>query len=121
MKGQAFLMAIFLALIAVILIKVETTSTILPEDSFISENFLNLKEGLIRTVDLSLLNNQSISSNLDSFISLSKEFMKRKNYLEDVTYTISTAGQTTTVNLNISLSLGNSYLKDNFNVVRRVS
>jgi len=120
MKGQVFIIALLLVLIILVLLKSETKSPPIRHESPLSKNFLNLKNELIETVDISLLNGEDISTNLDTFISFSKKIFENRGYKESVNYTISNPGNAIIVYMNVSLELDDSYLKDYLIINRRV-
>jgi len=119
MKGQIFIMVAVLVLIALILIRSETRPFVIKPRSLLFENFLNLKNELIKTVDISLLNQKDISNNLDNFISFATDIFDQRGYEISVNYSVSTLGPTI-VYINVSLKLGDSYLKDNLIIKRMV-
>jgi hypothetical protein len=116
MKGQIFIITSILILIALLLIRANTkTIEIEPEELFY-ENFLNLRNELISTIDLSLLNGDVVSTNMNNFISFSTGVLKKKGYDETVTYFV----DGNVIYLNVSLSSGRSYLKENLIINRTV-
>lgn len=120
MKGQIFVMIAVLVLIALLLLRNSIRhSTIKPED-FLYESFVNLKNELIKTMDISILNKENVSTNLNNFITFSKDVLGRKGYIEDVKFDVSTHGNTTEVNMNITLELENSFIEDKFIINRTV-
>jgi hypothetical protein len=121
MKGQVFMIVSLFTLLFLFLLRVNTqTIDIKPNDLFY-EDFSNLKGELMKIVDLSILDQENLQSNLDDFIVISTEFYKNKGYSEDVEYSISTSGETTTVYLNVSLSSDDYYLKENLIINRTLS
>lgn len=121
MKGQVFMIVSIFILLFLFLLRINTqTIDVRPEDMF-HEDFSNLKNELIRTIDISLLNQENLMGNLNSFIIFSTDIYKNKGYTEDVQYSISTSGDSTTVYLNISLSSANSYLKESLIINRTLS
>jgi len=119
-KGQVFLIIAVFVLLAMIFIRTEIKPLIVKPSNMLPENFINLKNELIKTVDLTLLNQSSLSTNLNNFIEFSTNVFNQRGYKENVTYVISTTGSTTTVNFNVSLEFENSYLNDTFSVIRTV-
>ena len=83
------------------------------------ESFSNLEGELKETVDLALINSESVSTRLDDFIGFSKEVYARKGYAESVNYTVF-PGPTTIVNINVSLSSSGSYLMKSLIISRTV-
>jgi len=120
MKGQVFIIALLLVLIILVLLRSETKPFPPQHESPLSKSFLNLKNELIETVDISLLNGEDISTNLDTFISFSKKIFEMRGYKESVNYTISNPGNAIIVYMNVSLELDDSYLKDYLIINRRV-
>jgi hypothetical protein len=120
MKGQIFILASVMILIALLLLQNAIRPVDARSKSYLIENFANIKGEMIRTVDISLLNGEGIPANLDSFIAFSKGVMGSRGYEEDATYSLSTFGNTTTVYMNLTLSLGSSYIEDNFIINRTV-
>jgi hypothetical protein len=116
MKGQIFIIASVMILLALLLTRVSTKTVDIKQDENFYESFTNLKEQMVRTVDLGLVNQESVSSRLDDFIAFSKEVYARKGYNESVNYTV--AG--TVAYINVSLSSANSYLLEELIVNRTV-
>jgi hypothetical protein len=71
-------------------------------------------------VDVSILNKEDVSTNLNSFIDFSKDILGRKGYVEDVKFDMSTHGDTTEIQMNITLKLENSFIEDRFIINRTV-
>jgi len=121
MKGQVFIVVSIFVLLFFLLMKINTqTIEVKPEDLFY-EDFSNLKNEFIKTVDISLLNGEGVSINLDDFIDFSTNVYKNKGYTENIEYDIQSSGDTTTVYLNISLTSDRSYLKENLIINRTLS
>lgn len=120
MKGQVFVIIAILSVIVLVLLKASTIPVVEKPEIPLEENFLNLENELVKTVDASILNQQDVSNNLDSFISFSKQAFKEKNYGENVNYTLSRIDNTTTVYMDINLSYQDSYLYDRVAVIRTV-
>jgi len=120
MKGQIFILISILVLVALVIMRNSIKPIMIESKPFLYENFLNLKNELIKTVDISILNEENIAPNLDNFISFSKECFKNRGYNETVTYSISTIGNTRTVYMNVSLKLQNSFIEDEFIINRTV-
>lgn len=121
MKGQIFMLIAVMFLIALILLR----NTIqIPEtrtDNYLYESFTNLKNEMIKAVDLSLLSKEDVlQSNLESFISFSKQVLGNRSFVEKVDYNIISYSNTTEVHMNITLSQGNSFIEDNFIINRTV-
>jgi len=119
MKGQIFIIASVLILLALFITRLNTQTSYAKQDELFYEVFSNLKNELIKTVDFSLVEQESISDRLDDFISFSKDILKERGYTESVTYSIS-QGPTTIVYMNVSLSSKNSYLLENLIINRTV-
>jgi hypothetical protein len=110
MKGQVFILISIFVLLFLFSLRISTEAVeVRPEDMFY-EDFSNLKGEFVRTIDVSLINQENLQDNLDDFIAFSKEFYSRKGYNEEVSYSVSASGDTTTVYLNISLNSSSSYL-----------
>ena len=120
MKGQVFIILAVFLLIGLILLRVSTRTTLEKPQDFLSENFVNLKNELTKAVDISLLKNESVQTNLDEFISFSTEVFRLRGYLENVNYSIGQVANKTTVDFQVDLSFGNEYLNDSFKVERTV-
>ena len=119
MKGQIFIITLLMVLIALFILRTSTKMADTTKTDLFYESFSNIKSELIRTVDMSLLNQESVSGRLDDFIGFSKEVYGKKGYVESVNYTVS-PGATTTVYLNVSLSSSNSYLMESLIISRTV-
>jgi len=116
MKGQIFILTSILILIALFIAR-ETTKTVdVKQNELFYESYSNLKSELIKTIDLALLNGDSVSDKLQNFKDFSTEVFKKKGYVESVNY--STSGNV--VYLNVSLTRGNSYLLDSLIINRTV-
>jgi hypothetical protein len=120
MKGQIFVMMAVLVLIALLLLRNAIRPSEIKPENFLYENFVNLKNELIKTVDISILNQENVSTNLNSFITFSKDVLGRKGYNEDVKFDISTHDNTTEVHMNVTLKLENSFIEDKFIINRMV-
>jgi len=120
MKGQIFIMIAVLVLIVLILLKNAIQPVEIEPKSFLYENFINLKNELIRTVDISILNQEDITTNLNNFITFSESILEQRGYMENVEFEISTYGNTTEVYMNVSLVLENSFIEDKFIINRTV-
>jgi hypothetical protein len=120
MKGQIFIMAAVLVLIAFILLMNAIRPIETQPKNFLYENFVNLKNELIKTVDISILNQEDITTNLNDFITFSTEVFNQRGYNENVKFNIITYGNTTEVYMNVTLKLGNSFIEDKFIINRTV-
>ena len=121
MKGQIFILVSVFILLFLFLMRANTrTIEVKPEDLFY-EDFSNLKNEFIKTIDISILNQENLQNNLNDFIDFSTDVYKNKDYTEDIDYSISTSGDVTVVYLNISLRSGKSYLKENLIINRTLS
>ncbi len=120
MKGQIFVMAAVLVLIALILLKNAIQPIEIKPKSSLYENFVNLKKELIRTIDISILNQEDVTTNLNDFIIFSKDVLEQRGYNEVVEFDITTYVNTTEVFVNITLKLENSFIEDKFIINRTV-
>ena len=120
MKGQIFILIAVMVLLALILLRNAVELPEIKSDDYLYEGFTNLKSELIKTVDVSLLNNQDISANLNSFITFSKQVLGNRSYAEDVKFSITSYGNTTEIHMNITLSQSNSFIEDKFIINRTV-
>lgn len=118
MKGQVFIIISIFVLLFLLSLRMGTQTTDINQEDLFINDYNSLKNELVNTIDLSLVNRQSVQNNLNSFVSFSTEFYKRKGYEEDVDYTISEAGDVTTVYLNISMTSDSSYLKQSIIINR---
>ena len=119
MKGQIFIISSILILLALFLIRTSTKTVDVKQNELFYESFTNLRSELIKTVDLALINQESVSARLDDFIVFSKNVYIKKGYNESVNYTVS-PGSTTIVYLNLSLTSSSSYLMENLIINRTV-
>lgn len=120
MKGQIFIMTAVLVLIALILLNNAIKPVEIKPENFLYENFINLKNELIKTVDISILNQEDVSTNLNDFIIFSKDVLKQRGYEENVNFEIIKYENTTEVYMNITLKLENSFIEDKFIINRTV-
>ena len=120
MKGQIFIIASVLILLALLVTRLSTRTIDIKQDEIFYESFSNLKSEIIKTVDLALINQESVSDRLDDFIGFSKDVFNKKGYTEAVNYQISQNGGTTIVYLNVSLTNDKSYLLDSLIINRTV-
>lgn len=118
MKGQVFILISIFVLLFLFSLRMGTETVDVSQEYTFFDDYTNLKNEFVRTIDMSLLNQENLQSNLESFITFSSDFYKRKGYDEDVKYSINSSGNVTTVYLNISLSSGNSYLKQDLIINR---
>ena len=120
MKGQVFIITSILVLLFILSLRSSTQSTLSSERNSFTTDFENLKEEIVNTIDTSLLDNQNVQTNLESFIGFTKEFYKGKGYQEQVEYTFDVSGSVVTVAVNITLSSESSYLTQGIIVNRTV-
>ena len=121
MKGQVFILISVFVLLFLFSLRISTQAIDVSTRDMFSEDFTNLRDELVRTVDVSLINQESLQTNLDDFIAFSNEFYRRKGYTEDVQYSISSLGDVTTVYLNVSLNSSSSYLMQGLIINRTMS
>jgi hypothetical protein len=120
MKGQIFILASVMILIALLLLQNAIRPAVASPKSELFQIFSNIKGETIRTVDMSLLNGGDVSSNLDDFLTFSQDIMKKRGYIQSAAYFVSNIGNTTIVNMNLTLSAGNSFIQDEFIINRTV-
>ncbi len=120
MKGQIFIMMSVLVLIALMLLRNSLTHVEIDSEDFLYENFVNVKNELIKTVDVSILDQEDVSGNLNDFIAFSRDVFGERGYDESIEFQISSNGNTTTVNVNFTLRLENSFIQDSFIINRTV-
>ena len=120
MKGQIFIMTAVLVLVALILLKNSIQTIEIKPKDFLYENFINLKNELVKTVDITILNQEDITTNLNDFIDFSKEVLEQRGYDENVEFELSVNGDVTTIYMNVSLGLENSFIEDRFIINRTV-
>ena len=120
MKGQVFVITAVFVLIFILSLRINTQTSEATDDSAFLSDFENLRGELVRTVDFSLVNQQSVQSNLDDFIYFSSEFNKRKGYEQSVVYTVNSDASKVTVSMNVTLSSKSSYLMQSIIVNRTV-
>jgi len=120
MKGQVFIITSALILLSLLLIRINTMTFEIREEKLFYENFLNLKNELINTIDLSLINQEILSTNLDDFIGFSTDLFKKRGYGESVNYSISTSGNLRTIYLNISFKSDDSEILENLIINREM-
>jgi hypothetical protein len=120
MKGQIFILASVMILIALLLLQNAIRPVVASPKSDLFQIFSNIRAETIRTVDMSLLNGGDVSANLNNFIEFSQEIMKKRGYTQIAIYSVSNMGGTTIVNMNLTLSAGNSFIQDEFIINRTV-
>jgi hypothetical protein len=120
MRGQIFIIASILILLALLVTRLTTKTIDIKQDELFYESFSNLKTELIKTVDLALINHESVSTRLDNFTEFSRDIFNKKGYTETVNYQISQNGGTTIVYLNVSLANDKYYLLDGLIINRTV-
>ena len=121
MKGQVFMIVSVFILLFLFLLRINTQTIEVKPDDLFYEDFSNLKNELLRIIDISLLNQENLQNNLNDFITFSTNMYRNKGYTEDVEFSVSTAGDVTTIYLNITLSSSKSYLKENLIINRTLS
>jgi len=121
MKGQVFIITSVLILIALMVVRINTQTFEIKTDEMFYEDFSNLKNELINTIDFSILTDvTNLENNLNDFISFSTNVLKKRGYNEDVSYIITVNGDTRIIYLNVSLNSSKSYLKENLIINRTV-
>lgn len=120
MKGQIFIITSIMVLVTLFLLRVNTQTFEIEEDEQFYDNYNNLRNELVNTIDLSLVNQENININLDGFITFSTNVLKRKGFTEDVNYTVSINGNERTVDMNVSLKSDKSEILENIIIKRRV-
>ncbi|MCD6476917.1 MAG: hypothetical protein J7K26_01975 [Candidatus Aenigmarchaeota archaeon] len=115
MKGQAYtILAIFLVVSLLSLSLLFKENHI--EKTNIQSIFLNVKNEIIKTVELSILDDNDISTNLDDFILFLNKYLESRNYNIETKYTINTDK----VEIYLKISDKNSYIQDKFNINRKI-
>lgn len=120
MRGQVFIITSVLILIALLVVRINTQTFEIKSDEMFYDDFSNLKNELINTIDFSIMTNANLENNLVDFISFSKNVFKKRGYNEGVTYLITVNGDNRIVYLNISLNSSKSYLKEDLIINRTV-
>jgi hypothetical protein len=120
MKGQIFIITSILILLALFITRISTKTVDVKQDELFYESFSNLKNELIKTIDIAFINQESVSNRLDNFIAFSNDTFKKKGYIESVNYSFSPWMDPNKVYLNVSLSSGNSYLLESLIIKRTV-
>jgi hypothetical protein len=120
MKGQIFILASVMILIALVLLQNAIRPFEAVPKNYLRDNFQNVRNEIVRTVDIALLNGDDISTDVDSFIGFSRDVMTSRGYTESVDYSISTFGNTTEILVNLTLSQDNSFIQDGFIINRTV-
>jgi len=121
MKGQVFIITSVLILIALLIVRINTQTFEIKAEETFYEDFSNLKNELINTIDFSILTDTAnLENNLVDFISFSTNVLKKRGYSENVTYLITINGDTRIIYLNVSLNSSKSYLKENLIINRTV-
>jgi hypothetical protein len=120
MKGQVFIILAAFLILGLIMLRVSTKTILEKSQNLLPENFLNLKSELTQTVDISLLKNEDLQSNINEFVTFSSKVLKERGYLETVKYSINKVDKTTTVDFELNLSFQNDYLDEKFRVERKV-
>lgn len=111
MKGQIYILIAILILAILVSLKLATKTIEPKQEILLYENFQNLKQEFIKTVDLSLLNEsieEEIAYDLDLFAVFSREIFKQKNSNEKVLYSFAYNGS--------AVAIGN-FLSENINNV----
>jgi hypothetical protein len=121
MKGQIFIILSIFVLLFLFLMRINTQTIDVKPDDLFYEDFSNFKSELIETIDMSILNQENLQSNLNNFIDFSDSIHRNKGYTQDIEYSISTTGDSTVVYLNITLESDNSYLMENLIINRTLS
>ena len=120
MKGQVFVLTSIMVLIAIFLIRINTQTFEIGDDDLFYENYDNLRTEMINTIDLSLINQEDVYTNLDDFISFSTNTLKRRGFAEDVNYTVLINGNERTIDMNVSLKSDKSEILENIIIKRSV-
>jgi hypothetical protein len=120
MKGQIFIIASILVLLALFITRLGTQTVDVRQNELFYESFSNLKNELIKTIDVSLLDQPAnLQTNLNDFIDFSNDTFKKRGYIESVNYSVSGTSPYV-IYLNVSLSSGNDYLLEKLIINRTV-
>jgi|WetSurMetagenome_2_1015567.scaffolds.fasta_scaffold1041357_2 hypothetical protein len=120
MKGQIFILTSVLILVVLLMLRNSMTPFYASSEDQIQSSFVNLKDELANTVDVSLKNREDVQSNLEIFIAFSKDVMSRRGYNESVQYGFSMQGNDVHVLINVTLESRGSYMQDSFIINRKV-
>lgn len=121
MKGQIYVMATILILIFLILTKIGTEMPSYQAKPLLFEYYTNIREEVINTVDLALLNEKNVSTSLDDFISLSSSTLTEHGINNTTDYNIEENGNAIKVTFNLYLGSGKSFISDVITVERDVT
>ena len=121
MKGQVFIITSVLILIALMLVRINTQTFEIETEKTFYDDFSNLKNELINTIDFSILTDMTnLENNLNDFMSFSTNSFKKRGYNEGVSYLITVNGDNRVIYINVSLNSSKSYLKENLIINRTV-
>ena len=116
MKGQMYVTVVILMIVALFALKIGTTGFTSPMEPDINNVYKNVKNEMIDLIELSLLNGEDLSNNLDSFVSFTTEILESRGYSQEITYEID--GYNTKVNLY--LEYNGNFINDTFVVNKRL-
>lgn len=120
MKGQIYLITAVFIVIMLVFLRVGTMSTSDLQKDVFYDDIRDLKEEYIHIVDVSILNSENITDNLDDFFSFTKDYYGQKSINHTVLYDVSQTSSNATVNFYIYLGNDKSYLSDEFRIERSV-
>ncbi len=120
MKGQIYLITAVFIVIMLVFLRVGTMSTSDLQKDVFYDDIQDLKEEYIHIVDVSILNSENITDNLDDFALFTKDYYNQKSINHTVLYDVSQTSSSSTVDFYIYLGNDKSYLSDMFTVERIV-
>ena len=116
MKGQMYVTVAILMIVALFALKIGTTGFVSPMEPDINNVYKNVKNEIVDLIELSLLNEEDVSTNLDQFIKFTGDVLDSRGYSQDIIYQID--GYNTKVNLY--LEYNGNFINDTFVVNKRL-
>jgi len=120
MKGQIYLVTAIFIVIMLVLLRAGFMDISSLDKNDLYYDFDNLKQEYTNVVQVSLLNSENITKNLDEFSVLAEDHYNQRNMVHNISYNVTQTTSNASVELYIYLGDDNSYISDNLVIDRSV-
>lgn len=110
MKGQMYITITVLIIVALFALKMGTASFDGNINPDMNKIYMNIKDEIKDTLEISLLNNEDVSANLDDFLDFTESSLEKRGYTQDITYEISG----NSIKINLYLEHDGNFINDTF-------